>query len=92
MVLAVLSCSSTRRAPSESETGASEIESTPPPMAESSWPSRILLARVPRASMPVAQATWTSAAGVAAESAEPRTASRVRLKLRGCLRTAPAVT
>ena len=42
--------------------------------------------------MPVAQATWTSAAGVAAESAEPRTASRVRLKLRGCLRTAPAVT
>ena len=59
-VLARLSSSSTLRRPSLTAIGASEVESTPPPMPDSSCPSLILLASEPIASMPVAQAICTS--------------------------------
>ena len=41
---------------------------------------------------PVSHACWTSCAGVAWSSVEPSTHSRVRLKSRLCLSTAPATT
>ncbi len=73
-------------------TGASEVVSVPPAIPTSIWPSAILLATWIAAWSPVAQACWMSAAGVSAESFEPSTDSRVRLKSRACLRTAPATT
>jgi hypothetical protein len=72
--------------------GASEEVSTPPAMPESIWPSLILFATRIAASSPVPQACWMSYAGVVGARLEPRTDSRVRLKSRLCLMTAPATT
>src|SRR3954451_8003880 len=91
-VLALFSEISTRRRSSPAASGASEVVSTPPAMPESICPRAILLATRIAASKPVPQACWTSYAGVVAESLEPSTDSRVRLKSRECLRTAPATT
>ena len=73
-------------------TGASEVVSVPPAMPTSIWPSAILLATWMAAWSPVPQACWMSVAGVSGASLEPSTDSRVRLKSRECLRTAPATT
>ena len=51
-----------------------------------------MLASEPMASMPVAQAIWTSYAGVSGESEVPSTDSRTRLKSLECLSTAPPAT
>src|SRR4051795_1353184 len=91
-VLALFSEISTRRRSSPTASGASEVVSTPPAMPDSICPRAILLATRIAASKPVPQACWTSYACVVAESFEPRTLSRVRLKSRECLRTAPATT
>src|SRR4051794_8101997 len=91
-VLALFSEISTRRRSSPTASGASEVVSTPPAMPDSICPRAILLATRIAASKPVPQACWTSYAGVVAESLEPSTDSRVRLKSRECLRTAPATT
>ena len=58
-------------------------------MPTSIWPSAILLATGIAAWRPVPHACCTSVAGVAGDSWEPSTDSRVRLKSRECLRTAP---
>ena len=73
-------------------TGASEVVSVPPAMPTSIWPSAILLATWIAAWRPVPHASWMSVAGVSADSLEPSTDSRVRLKSRACLSTAPATT
>ncbi len=52
--------SSARRSGSLTATGASDVESTPPAMPDSIWPSRILLASPTTVSIPVAHACWTS--------------------------------
>src|SRR5690554_7376791 len=81
-----------RRSGSLTAIGASEVESTPAAIAESVCPSWILFARVTKVSRLVAHACWRSKAGVRGSSAEPSTASRVRLKSRECLSTAPPPT
>ena len=73
-------------------TGASEVVSVPPAMPTSIWPRAILLATWIAAWRPVPHACWMSVAGVSADSLEPSTDSRVRLKSRACLSTAPATT
>ena len=91
-LFARLICSRTRRKSSLTAIGASEAVSTPPAMPLSTWPSAILFATWIVVSRPVPQACWTSYAGVDGESRAPSTASRVRLKSRLCLRTAPPAT
>src|SRR3954471_20496399 len=91
-VLALFRLMSTRRRSSPTASGASDVVSTPPAMPDSIWPRAILFATRIAASRPVPQACWTSYAGVVADSFEPKTLSRVRLKSRECLRTAPATT
>jgi hypothetical protein len=73
-------------------TGASEVVSVPPAMPTSICPSAILLATRMAASSPVPQACCTSYAGVCLASVVDSTDSRVRLKSRACLMTAPATT
>src|SRR5450631_286351 len=80
------------RSPSLTAMGASLALSTPPAIAESIWPSAILLATRIAASRPVPHACCTSKHGVRDDSRHPRTLSRVRLKSRLCLSTAPAAT
>ena len=60
LLLARLTSSSTSRRSSLIAIGASEVVSTPPAIAESIWPSAILLATRIVASRPVPQACWTS--------------------------------
>ena len=59
------------RSPSQTAIGASEVVSTPPPMADSSWPSLILLARRADALHARRAGLCTSYAGVSADSADP---------------------
>ena len=80
------------RRSSLSAIGASEVVSEPPAIAESAWPSAILLATRIAASRPVPHAWPTSNAGVSGASFVPRTDSRVRLMSRACFKTAPAAT
>ena len=90
--LAELTFISLRRSLSLIATGASEVVSVPPATPASMTPSAILLATWIAACSPVPQACWMSVAGVSGASREPSTHSRVRLKSRECLSTAPATT
>ena len=90
--LAAFAFSRMRRRGSLTAMGASDAESTPQAIPESIWPRRILLAMYTVASRLVPHACWRSQAGVSGDNAELNTASRVRLKSRECLRTAPPAT
>ena len=59
-VRAALARSSALRSPSLTAIGASEAESTPPAMPDSTWPRAILLATRMVVSRLVPQACWTS--------------------------------
>ena len=92
MVFARLASSRILRSFSPTAIGASEVVSEPPATPTSIWPSAILLATWIVAWRPVPHACWRSVAGVSGASLEPSTDSRVRLKSRLCLSTAPATT
>ena len=92
VVLPRLRRSSLRRSFSLTMIGASEDVSTLPAMPDSTWPSLILLETRIAFSSPVPHACWTSYAVVSGARLDPRTASRVRLKSRLCLMTAPPTT
>ncbi len=91
-LLARLRPRTSRRSRSLMAMGASDAESTPPAMPASIWPMAILLPTRIAVSNEVAQACCTSYAGVCGARPLDRAASRVRLKSRVCLSTAPAAT
>src|SRR5699024_6057647 len=72
--------------------GASEVVSTAPATPDSIRTSAIASATCTAEARPVPQACCRSNAGVEASRTEPITVSRVRLKSRECLSTAPATT
>src|SRR5699024_2399008 len=92
VVLAAESLMSVLRRSSLTASGASEVVSTPPATPDSIRPSAIASATCTAEARPVPQACCRSNAGVEASRTEPITVSRVRLKSRECLSTAPATT
>ncbi|CKS97406.1 Uncharacterised protein [Mycobacterium tuberculosis] len=81
-----------RRRSSPRPIGGSEVVSTPPAAATSYRPAAMPSAAAIAACRPVPQACCRSNAGVYGESSEPSTHSRIRLKSRLCLSTAPPTT
>ena len=92
-VLALLSPISTRRRSSLTASGASDVVSTPPAMPDSIWPEGDLVGDQDGGLQPGAAGLLDVVRrGGRRDSREPSTLSRVRLKSRECLRTAPATT